>query len=163
MATGIGNLLYTMPPVSPFDVITSQAENERIANIESLADGTGIGDGAITSDKIDWGTLADRISEDENGWTVIDLGAFCFWSKSQTFSGGGSLASGVNRAIGGFSMNPVGLATTLATQRTLRMSGNSPFFNQVWEYNDIYIRNISGNSSTPGTVTAEVLIIGTKE
>lgn len=52
MATGIGNLPYTMPPVSPFDVITSQAENERIANIESLADGTGIGDNAITASKL---------------------------------------------------------------------------------------------------------------
>lgn len=54
MATGTGNLPYPMSPVSPFDVITSQAENEKIANIESLADGTGIGDNAIPASKIDW-------------------------------------------------------------------------------------------------------------
>lgn len=54
MSTGIGNLPYTMAPVSPFDVITSQAENEMIANIESLANGTGIGDAAVTPDKISW-------------------------------------------------------------------------------------------------------------
>lgn len=46
-------LPYSMSPVSPFDVITSQAENEKIANIESLADGTGIDDGAITASKLD--------------------------------------------------------------------------------------------------------------
>lgn len=58
MATGTGNLPYPMSPVSPFDVITSQAENERIANIESLADGTGVGDGAVTSAKIDFTTFS---------------------------------------------------------------------------------------------------------
>ena len=45
-------LPYPMAPVSPFDVITSQAENEKIANIESLADGTGIGNNAISTAKI---------------------------------------------------------------------------------------------------------------
>lgn len=60
MATGTGNLPYSMPPVSPFDVITSQAENERIANIKALADGTGIGDNAITASKLDFATLNFR-------------------------------------------------------------------------------------------------------
>lgn len=58
MATGTGNLPYPMSPVSPFDVITSQAENERIANIKSLADGTGVGDGAVTAAKIDFTTFS---------------------------------------------------------------------------------------------------------
>lgn len=49
MATGIGNLPYVMPPVSPFDTITAQETNERIANIEAVADGSGIGDGAISA------------------------------------------------------------------------------------------------------------------
>lgn len=69
MSTGIGNLPYTMPPVSPFDVITSQAENERIANIKSLADGTGIGDSAVTSDKVDWTTVQTA----QTGWTTPTL------------------------------------------------------------------------------------------
>lgn len=55
MATGIGNLPYAMPAVSPFDTITAQETNERIANIESLADGTGIGDGALTAIKTNFG------------------------------------------------------------------------------------------------------------
>lgn len=56
MATGIGNLPYVMPDVSPFDVITAQETNERIANIEALADGSGIGDEAITNTKLKTGS-----------------------------------------------------------------------------------------------------------
>lgn len=44
-------LPYTMDPVSPFDIITSQAQNERIANIEALAAGSGLDDGAVTPAK----------------------------------------------------------------------------------------------------------------
>jgi hypothetical protein len=67
MATGTGNLPYTMPPVSPFDVITSQAENEKIANIESLADGTGIGDKSVTLPAINGGTTAGTLVTDASG------------------------------------------------------------------------------------------------
>ena len=62
MSTGIGNLPYAMPAVSPFDTITAQETNERIANIESLADGTGVGDGAVTGDKIDFSTMQSSTS-----------------------------------------------------------------------------------------------------
>lgn len=75
MATGTGNLPYPMSPVSPFDVITSQAENEKIANIESLADGTGIGDKAITASKLDFATLNFgnySTSEVDTGFKWID-------------------------------------------------------------------------------------------
>lgn len=75
MATGTGNLPYTMPPVSPFDVITSQAENERIANIESLADGTGIGDGAVTLGKIGGGSTTGILTTDASG-VVTPLGNY---------------------------------------------------------------------------------------
>ena len=76
MATGTGNLPYPMPPVSPFDVITSQAENERIANIKSLADGTGIGDGAVTSDKIDFATLTPAVRAIAFGEDSITTGVY---------------------------------------------------------------------------------------
>ena len=68
MATGAGNLPYTPTYVSPFDVITSQAENETQDNITALANGTGIGDGAldtaaykngsVTADKVNFATFA---------------------------------------------------------------------------------------------------------
>lgn len=59
-------LPYPMSPVSPFDVITSQAENEKIANIEAIYNGelannsvttAAVANGAITADKIDFTTL----------------------------------------------------------------------------------------------------------
>lgn len=64
-------LPYTMPPVSPFDVITSQAENEKIANIEALAAGTGLDDGAVTTAKIDDGAVTASKLDFE---TYIELG-----------------------------------------------------------------------------------------
>lgn len=48
-------LPYPMPPVSPFDTITAQETNERIANIEALAAGTGLNNGAITAVKTAFG------------------------------------------------------------------------------------------------------------
>lgn len=52
MATGTGNLPYITDPVSPFDTILAETTNEHIANIEALADGSGIGDGAIGTDTL---------------------------------------------------------------------------------------------------------------
>lgn len=81
MATGTGNLPYSMSPVSPFDVITSQAENEKIANIESLADGTGIGDGAVTLPAINGGTTAGVLTTDASGNVTVD-GAWTDWTPT---------------------------------------------------------------------------------
>lgn len=71
MATGIGNLPYPMPPVSPFDTIKSQETNERIANIESLANGTGQGDGSITAVKTAFGGNYTT-TEVNTGFTWVD-------------------------------------------------------------------------------------------
>lgn len=71
MATGIGNLPYVMPAVSPFDTITAQETNERIANIEAVADGTGIGDKAVTLAKINGGTTAGVFQTDTSGNVTV--------------------------------------------------------------------------------------------
>lgn len=47
MATGTGNLPYPGKSYTPFDILTAEELNEDVANIESLATGTGIGDSAI--------------------------------------------------------------------------------------------------------------------
>ena len=47
MATGTGNLPYPSKVYVPFDILTADELNEDVANIEALADGSGIGDGAI--------------------------------------------------------------------------------------------------------------------
>lgn len=58
MAIGTGNLPYPGKSYTPFDILTAEELNEDVANIESLATGAGIGDGAVTADKIDWETLS---------------------------------------------------------------------------------------------------------
>ena len=57
MATGTGNLPHPGMVATPFDIYTAEEVNQHTANIESLADGSGIGDGAITASKLDWASL----------------------------------------------------------------------------------------------------------
>lgn len=52
MSTGTGNLPYPGKVYSPFDVLTAEELNEDVANIESLADGSGLGDGAVGADNL---------------------------------------------------------------------------------------------------------------
>lgn len=42
---------------SPFAILTAEEMNDLVANIESLSDGTGIIDDAITAEKIDWAAI----------------------------------------------------------------------------------------------------------
>lgn len=58
MASGTGNLPHPGMVFTPFDILTAAEENQIVDNIEALADGSGIGDGAVTADKIDFTTLA---------------------------------------------------------------------------------------------------------
>jgi hypothetical protein len=58
------SLPNTISPVSPFDVILSETTNEMIENIEALADGSGLDDGAVTSSK-----LATGAGEPGGAWT----------------------------------------------------------------------------------------------
>lgn len=88
-------LPYVMPPVSPFDTITAQETNERIANIQSLAAGTGLNTSSVTGDKI----ASYRISRQNNttnsspttarietGWGYIQGNNTANMSKVVTFS-----------------------------------------------------------------------------
>ena len=60
MATGTGNLPASNDSTSPFQILTSEQMNNIKANIDALADGSGIGDGSVASDKIDFTTPEDR-------------------------------------------------------------------------------------------------------
>lgn len=62
MATGTGNLPYNTSTVSPFDVILAATTNEHIANINALADASGIGDQAIKASNIDFATFSVRVT-----------------------------------------------------------------------------------------------------
>lgn len=85
MATGTGNLPNQGMSFSPFAILTAEEQNDLVENIESLATGSGIGDGAVTtakiansavtSSKIDLATLNFgnySTSETNTGFTWID-------------------------------------------------------------------------------------------
>lgn len=66
MASGTGNLPNPGMDFTPFDILTAEEMDDLVENIESLADGSGIGDKAVTADKIDLSTLnyKKRLGED---------------------------------------------------------------------------------------------------
>lgn len=57
MATGTGNLPNPGMSFSPFAILTAEEQNQLVANIESLATGSGIGDGAVTANKLNLQSL----------------------------------------------------------------------------------------------------------
>ena len=96
MATGTGNLPYPGKSYTPFDILTAEELNEDVANIESLADGSGRGDGSVTTtqladqsvafSKVDWSTFGQV---DANGWTDYGI----VFVKAITFSGTGNITA----------------------------------------------------------------------
>lgn len=103
--------------------------------------------------------LAPGIATDANGYTVIDLGRIKLFSKSFTFEAG-SIGGGVNVAVGVID-HPVGeTGASYNNQRTVRVDSQSPFFNQVWESNTLYLRNLTGNPIDPGSI--RVFVLGMK-
>lgn len=56
MASGTGNLPNPGMDFTPFDILTAEEMDDLVENIESLADGTGIGDGALKKGAVDWST-----------------------------------------------------------------------------------------------------------
>lgn len=62
MATGTGNLPNQNMVFTPFDILTAEEQNQLVENIESLADGSGIGDAAIDTTQIaDEAVTANKI------------------------------------------------------------------------------------------------------
>lgn len=70
MATGTGNLPQPNNTVSPFDIGTSEWANSVKANIDSLASGTGVGDGAVTYNKLLSTIFSGEVSSLSNAGTA---------------------------------------------------------------------------------------------
>ena len=72
MATGTGNLPYPGKVYVPFDILTAQELNEDVANIESLATGTGIGDGSVSTAALAAGSVTNaKVSLTPGSSTVV--------------------------------------------------------------------------------------------
>lgn len=96
-----------------------------------------------------------------SSWHTYNLGTITLYSRQFTFSGGGNLGSGSNRAIGNINYPPGQTASTVRRIWSSRMSSNAPFFNTVVETNTVRILNAAGTTVAPGTVTMDVLCITT--
>lgn len=126
-------LPYPMPPVSPFDTITAQETNERIANIEALAAGTGLNNGAITAVKTAFGGNYST-SEVNTGFTYSggqDIYKRTFAGTITQASGSRNIVvlqnGGVTRVInaeGWIADTAAGTTTSVVGQEWIDGSGN---------------------------------------
>ena len=69
MSTGINNLPFPGKVYNPFDILTAEELNEDVSNIESLADGSGIGDGAVSQNNLSSDVIFLGLAEKTNNQT----------------------------------------------------------------------------------------------
>lgn len=94
-----------------------------------------------------------------SSWKTYDFGTIKLFSREYSFSTGGNLAAGGNRAIGTLYYPPDENSSTVHRLWSSRMAGNSPFFNTALENNTLYIRNVAHGTIDPGDVVVNVLCI----
>jgi hypothetical protein len=72
VATGTGNLPNDGMSFSPFAILTAEEMNDLVENIESLADGTGIGDGSVPVTALTDGVVVQVVS---TNYSAVATGA----------------------------------------------------------------------------------------
>lgn len=95
---------------------------------------------------------------DTNSFSILDFATYKEAYKTTTFEFG-AIGGGANAGVGVVTL-PTGLTTTYDEIRHVKIAGNSPYFNQVWENNTLYLMNITGGTVDPNTITAQQRLIG---
>lgn len=115
-----------------------------------------VGESELKPDSVTSEKLAPTKSQDANGWTTYDYGTWKEYYK--VFSHDlNNIDAGINYGFIAVSNWPVGKAENdLFTQRTVKMSGNAPFFNYGWENETLYVRNITSGTLNPGVMDITV-------
>lgn len=90
-----------------FDTLPAASLDDLVENIEALADGSGLDNGAITDAK-----MGMTGTTDANGWDVLDFGTHRLAWKSGTITGG-SRTAGTAWSAGGTTNLPVGCSTVV--------------------------------------------------
>lgn len=120
MASGINNLPTPGMTFSPFDPLTAEEQNQIVENVESLADGTGIGDGAVTASKLDLTTLVPSYFSGTNATIQVTAPYNCIFEVEYSDSAWGFSGATLTISIA----NVAGL-TTLAQRSQSIVSGNT--------------------------------------
>lgn len=130
MATGTGNLPNQGMSFSPFAILTAEEMNNIVENIESVASGSGIGDGAVTAAKIEtqqaWQTVAYAA-----GWGDYDAGTEWYGGRYMKDSVGIVHLAGLIKNTSGSTKNggqlftlPVGYRPLFKMRFTSSFSGS---------------------------------------
>lgn len=149
MATGTGNLPNPGMSFSPFAILTAEEQNNLVENIESLATGTGIGDGAIgtvriandsvTASKTSFGG-SYSLTEVNTGFTWVD--GKVIYKKTIDF---GALPNNTTKSV---NHGITGLDNVIDTQVWARRTSDSerrilPYLNTTTISNQYAPANIS--------------------
>ncbi len=97
-----------------------------------------------------------QTSVTSNGFTIYSLGKIKLAYKQYDWETG-SVTSGSIVNPGNIDL-PTGY-TTLTQTRTVSINGNATVFLPTWENSALYLRNVSGVSTDPGTITVYHLVI----
>lgn len=163
MATGTGNLPFPGKDYVPFDILTAEELDQDVANIESLATGTGIGDGAIPRDKIDFSSFGVT---DANGWKDYGL----FYQKSYNHSSAVSIPANTSIYVDTASSSglaPVAEGGVYPTGRTIITTGGvgtsvaqaGLVVTTDGTYRGFFVFNGGNTSATWGTRTITITIM----
>lgn len=157
MATGTGNLPHPSMAFTPFDILTADEMNDLVDNIESLATGSGIGDGAIgTSDLADDAVTSAKLdvvpTTDANGWSIRDYGTSKIATKRITFNQSVNAGSGTSMS----SISSNNLPSGMTNITNARMSYNVSYTNGD-AYNTVLNAEMATNASVLNFTAIKIL------
>lgn len=165
MATGINNLPNPGMSFTPFDILTAAELNQMVANIQSLATGSGIGDGSINTVAIaDAAVSGSKISA-----TAITLGyaqrATDFSATSGTPVQITGLTSSVTIPSGGRRVEVIAYASN-----AYQAGSGGAFEISIWEgavntgtqLNKARMNNVTGGPSLVNVIASYIPTAGSK-
>lgn len=152
-------LPYPSMNFTAFDILTAAEMNELVANIESLADGSGIGDGAIKSSNIDWTTVPATVGAWSNWtptWTNLTVGNGTLNARFMEF--GKTVRGKISFILGSTSSITGNVLFTLPRTATALVAADSFYSVGVGEAQDVgsatILCRVRLNSTTLGQIYA---------
>lgn len=120
MATGTGNLPHDGMDFTPFDILTAEEMDDLVENIESLADGTGIGDEAIGTSALGQSVVTAEKTAFGGDYSTSEVNTGFKWMGKDIFCRGfsGVITSAANNS------NTVNLMSSSGIDQIIRYHGS---------------------------------------